>query len=160
MRTTWIAGLVSGCVCVSLAGSGRAADPPASYPLPMPTQALPTAEIVPCPPDPCPPVACPAPCPPPCRPVPRVRVIMTPPEIVFQQSGCEEAKGWRKIFPGCAPSKPVCPHEGPTGAPQGAPGQPHVTGQPQGQPGGGQGFQTVPVTTFHAVPVMTFQTVP
>jgi|GEM_PF-5767972 len=176
MRTMWIAGLISACLCSTWTGSGWAADPPVSYPLPqpMPTSApapvvsspTPVAEF-PCPPDPCPPTCPPVACPTPCRPshAPRVRVIMTTPEVVFQQAGCAETKGWRKLFPGCGICKSGCISETPSGAPQGVPGAPKpqgIPGQPQGVPGQGQvqGYHTVPVTTFHAVPVTTYQTVP
>lgn len=176
MRARSIRLLASACLLAGLTGPGRGAEPArAGFPSSMPagsgaTFTPPAPPVVggefPCPPDPCPPIACPpVACPPACavpaRQAPRVRVIMSPPEIVFQQSGCADHKGLRKYLPGCSTCKPEYVTEG---APQGVPcgpkpqGTPQgVTGQPQGQ---AQAFQTVPVTTFHAVPVTTFQTVP
>lgn len=178
MRARSIRLLASACLLAGWTAPGRGAEPPRTapplgFPQSMPAGSAPGAPPAvvggefPCPPDPCPPVACPPVCAVP-RQAPRVRVIMSPPEVVFQQSGCADQKGLRRYLPGCATCKPEYVTEVPQGTPQSLPGGPKPQGAPQGVPGQPQGapqaqaqaFQTVPVTTYHAVPVTTYQTVP
>lgn len=141
--------------------AGLSSAQPLPFPPPVPaTPATPAPAAVAT--DPCPPDPCPAPCVPNCAPSSRVRVILSPPEVIFRQApACKSAPC---VF--CRTHKtPGCSSCSTAGAPQSTAGTPQSTaGTPQAATSHlmtvpVQSYQMVPVVSYQAVPYTTYQTV-